>query len=104
MSICDGYFLGQVLYGVNLADTAEVSQALATYDAKRIGHTSEQVNAAYFLGQLFHHTPWPLTYLRDCLLDYTPFLQRQVGDKNPRDIMQQLVEMGDGIKSPRKLY
>lgn len=102
MSICDGYFLGQVLFGVDLGNTAAVTKALASYDAQRIPHTTEQVNAAHFLGQLFHHTPWPLTVFRDLFLDYSPFLQNTVGDKNPRDIMQQLEAMGDGIMYPAK--
>ncbi|KAG9570750.1 hypothetical protein KCU71_g1315, partial [Aureobasidium melanogenum] len=31
----------------------------------RIPHTTDQVNNAYFLGRMFHHMPFPFTYLRD---------------------------------------
>ncbi|CAI4211653.1 unnamed protein product [Parascedosporium putredinis] len=83
MSICDGYFIGQSLHRVNLADTAAVAKALEKYEGFQIEHTTEQVNGAYFLGRLFHHIPFPLTFLRDLFLDNTSFLQKQVGEKNP---------------------
>ncbi|KAH6687378.1 hypothetical protein F5X68DRAFT_10287 [Plectosphaerella plurivora] len=97
MSICDGYFLGQRLYRVDLADTKAVAAAFAEYEAFRVEHTMEQVNGAYFLGRLFHHVPFPLTYVRDAFLDNTSFLQRQVGEKNPKEISDQLDVMGPGI-------
>ncbi|PPF35094.1 salicylate hydroxylase [Rathayibacter sp. AY1A2] len=99
MSICDGYFLGQLLAGVDLSDSAAVGGALSEYDRKRIPHTREQVQSAYMLGRLFHHAPAPLRPIRDFLLDHTPFLQKQVGERNPREIMAQLEEMGGGILS-----
>lgn len=97
MSICDGYFLGRLLAGTDLADTPAVESALAEYDRVRIPHTTEQVNAAYALGKLFHHCPRPLRGLRDVVLDHTPLLQKQVGERNPREIVAQLDEMSDGI-------
>lgn len=97
MSICDGYFLGQILRDVDLGNTAAISTALAHYDAVRIPHTTAQVESAYRLGQIFHHTPAVLRPVRDVLLDCTPFLQKQVGERNPREIVAQLEEMGDGI-------
>ncbi|GAA3756820.1 hypothetical protein GCM10022240_07060 [Microbacterium kribbense] len=57
MSICDGYFLGQRLAGVDLRDTAAVQRALVAYETPRILHTREQVQSAYLLGKLFHHAP-----------------------------------------------
>jgi 2-polyprenyl-6-methoxyphenol hydroxylase-like FAD-dependent oxidoreductase len=93
MSICDGYVLGQCLSGLDLTSAEAVQTALATYDRRRVEHTKEQVNGAYFLGRLFHHLPFPLTVVRDLVLDWTPFLQRQVGDKNPQEIADQLDEM-----------
>jgi 2-polyprenyl-6-methoxyphenol hydroxylase-like FAD-dependent oxidoreductase len=99
MSICDGYFLGQRFHRVNLDDAAAVTKAFAEYEACQLQHTTNQVSQAYFLGQLFHHTAFPLTVLRDWVLDWTPLLQRQVGDKNPGDIVAQLKVMGKGIAS-----
>lgn len=97
MSICDGYVLAQLLHGVSMDDTPAVTEALLSYDRRRIGHTTEQVNSAWYVGKVFHHIPWPLTYLRDFILDNTSLLQRQVGDKNPLEIMAQLTEMGPSI-------
>ena len=42
------------------------------------------------LGKVFHHAPAPLRPVRDALLDRTPFLQKVVGDSNPREINKQL--------------
>lgn len=101
MSICDGYFLAQRLAGVDLADTDAVTKALVDYETLRIPHTREQVQSAYVLGKVFHHAPAPLRPLRDFVLDHTPLLQKQVGERNPREIVAQLDEMGEGILSPR---
>ncbi|TLD08426.1 uncharacterized protein PgNI_07433 [Pyricularia grisea] len=97
MSICDGYFLARLLRGRSLSDTEAVAGALREYDACRIPHTSDQVNLAYFLGRLFHQVPWPLTFLRDLVLDWTALLQREVGERSPGEIVKQLDEMGDGL-------
>jgi len=100
MSICDGYFLGQHLAGIDLHDTAAVAAALVAYETPRIPHTTSQVQSAYVLGQMFHHCPAPLRPLRDLVMDHTPLLQKQVGERNPREIVAQLDEMGSGILSP----
>lgn len=97
MSICDGYFLGQCLTGLDLKDTQAVKSALLSYESKRLKHTTEQVQTAYTLGQMFHHMPSMLRPLRDFVLDNTWLLQSQVGEKNPREIVAQLEEMGTGI-------
>jgi len=97
MSICDGYFLGQRLAGVDLSDTDAVTAALVAYEAPRIPHTREQVQSAWMLGKLFHHAPAALRPLRDFVLDHTPLLQKQVGERNPVQIVAQLDEMGSGI-------
>ncbi|PKS12285.1 hypothetical protein jhhlp_001585 [Lomentospora prolificans] len=99
MSICDGYFIGQRLHKVDLSDTEAVVKALEEYEGLQLQHTTDQVNGAYFLGRLFHHMPFPLTFFRDLFLDWTSFLQKQVGEKNPQDIMAQLKVMGSGITS-----
>lgn len=101
MSISDGYFLGQVLADVDLSDTAAVSGALESYEMRRIPHTASQVNQAFVLGKIFHHLPAPLRPLRDAVLDHTGFLQKQVGEKSPGEIVAQLDEMGDGLHAPK---
>lgn len=97
MSIGDGYTLAQCLTGVDLADTATVTAALARYDERRIAHTTSQVQQAYVLGKVFHHAPAFLRPVRDFVLDHTPMLQKQVGEKSPGEIVAQLKEMGDGL-------
>jgi 2-polyprenyl-6-methoxyphenol hydroxylase-like FAD-dependent oxidoreductase len=102
MSICDGYFIGQCLHNIDLGDTAKLSVALKEYESIRIPHTIDQVNAAHFLGRLFHHMPYPLTCLRDFVLDRIPLLPKEAGDRNPIEISEQLVEMGGGILEKRR--
>jgi len=100
MSIVDGYFLGQVLAGVDLGDRTAVEAALKKYDSQRVEHCSEQVAMAYMLGRTFHHIPKPVRPLRDLMLNRTKFLQKEVGDKNPQNITDQLEAMGEGLFSP----
>jgi 2-polyprenyl-6-methoxyphenol hydroxylase-like FAD-dependent oxidoreductase len=100
MSIVDGYFLAQQLAGVDLGDTAAVEAALKAYETPRIPHTTMQVQQAYILGRLFHHAPAPLRPVRDFVLDHTPFLQKQVGERSPAEIVAQLEEMGEGVLAP----
>ncbi|MBN9629669.1 MAG: FAD-dependent monooxygenase [Actinobacteria bacterium] len=100
MSICDGYFLGQALAGVDLADRSAVEAALVRYETPRIPHTTAQVQQAYILGRAFHHAPRVVRPVRDFVLDHTPILQKQVGEKSPGEIIAQLDEMGAGIVSP----
>ena len=99
MSICDGYFLGQCLAGLDLKDTTAVENAFKVYESKRVAHTSEQVQLAYSLGQMFHHTYSVLRPIRDFVLDHTWLLQSQVGEESPREIVAQLQEMGEGIRA-----
>lgn len=92
--------LAKLLRGVDLADTAAVAEVLRMYDLKRIGHTTSQVEQAYGAGQLFHHTPPEGRAERDRMLDETSFLQDMVGDGSPREIVAQLVEMGEDRLAP----
>jgi 2-polyprenyl-6-methoxyphenol hydroxylase-like FAD-dependent oxidoreductase len=101
MSIGDGYFLGKVLAGIDLSDTQAVVAALAEYETPRVPHTTMQVQQAYVLGQVFHHAPAFLRPLRDWVLDHTPLLQKQVGERSPGEIVAQLTEMGEGITALR---
>ena len=97
MSIGDGYTLAQELSGVDLADTVAVRASLQRYDQRRIAHTTSQVQQAYVLGKVFHHAPRLLRPVRDFILDRTPMLQKQVGEKSPAEIVAQLDEMGAGL-------
>jgi 2-polyprenyl-6-methoxyphenol hydroxylase-like FAD-dependent oxidoreductase len=90
MSIEDGYFLGRALRGVDLAELAAVRAALQSYEDPRKPHTARQVQQAWMLGKVFHHTPAPLRPVRDLVFDRTPFLQKVAGDSNPREINKQL--------------
>lgn len=86
MGIGDGYALGQCLAHVDMQNTSHVAEALRQYEERRIPHTTSQVQQAYVLGQAFHHAPAPLRPLRDLILDRTPMLQKQVGErKSTRD-------------------
>lgn len=93
MATEDGYFLGRRLAGVNLSDYAAVRRALDGFEAPRKPHTARQSQQAWFLGQLFHHAPRPVRYLRDLILDHTPLLQKVVGESSPAEIVSQLAEI-----------
>ncbi|MET9080855.1 FAD-dependent monooxygenase [Streptomyces sp. NPDC004237] len=67
MSIEDGYFLGRALRGVDLTDLAAVRSALQAYEDPRKPHTAHQVQQAWMLGKVFHHTPALLRPLREQL-------------------------------------
>jgi 2-polyprenyl-6-methoxyphenol hydroxylase-like FAD-dependent oxidoreductase len=90
MSIEDGYFLGRALRGVDPTDYSAVRAAVQAYEDQRKPHTAQQVQMAWMNGKIFHHTPRLLQPLRDLVLDHTPFLQKVVGDSNPREINKQL--------------
>ncbi|GGH51566.1 FAD-dependent oxidoreductase [Microbacterium album] len=100
MSIVDGYFLGQLLNGVDLADRDALTSALKKYEGVRVAHTAEQVARAHMLGRIFHKVPAPIRPIRDYVFDHTGFLQKQVGDSNPAAIAAQLEEMGEDIFTP----
>ncbi len=90
MAIEDGYYLGRALAGVDLADPAALAEALAAWEEPRRGHTKMQVTQAWVLGKVFHHAPAPLRPVRDAVLDHTPLLQKNVGDRSPGEIVAQL--------------
>ncbi|WNM31668.1 NAD(P)/FAD-dependent oxidoreductase [Streptomyces sp. Li-HN-5-11] len=95
MAIEDGYFLGRALAGCDLSDPARVTGALRAYETPRVRYTARQSQTAYYCGRLFHHTPRVLRPLRDLVLDHTPFLQKVVGDSNPKVILSQLALIED---------
>ena len=93
MATEDGYYLGRKLARLDLSDHALVSQALLEFEAPRRPHTAFQSQTAYKLGQMFHHAPRVLAPLRDAFFDHTPFLQKVIGEKTPREIVAQLDEI-----------
>ena len=95
MSIEDGYFLGRALRGADLTDLTAVRAALQAYEGPRKPHTARQVQQAWMLGKVFHHTPALLRPLRDLVFDHTPFLQMVAGDTNPKEINKQLALIED---------
>jgi len=95
MATEDGYFLGRRLAGLDLTDHASVSQALLDFEAPRRPHTARQSQTAYFLGQLFHHSPRALAPVRDTVFDHTPFLQKVIGESTPGEILKQLDEIDE---------
>jgi 2-polyprenyl-6-methoxyphenol hydroxylase-like FAD-dependent oxidoreductase len=78
---------------LDLTDLAAVHAALDAFEAPRKPHTAMQSQMAYRLGRLFHHLPGPLRPIRDLVLDHTPMLQKQVGEKSPQEIVAQLAEI-----------
>jgi 2-polyprenyl-6-methoxyphenol hydroxylase-like FAD-dependent oxidoreductase len=95
MATEDGFFLGRRLAGVDLSDHAAVRAALDAFEAPRKPHTAAQVQAAWVLGKVFHHAPAPLRPIRDLVLDHTPFLQKQVGEKSPGEIVAQIAAIDE---------
>jgi 2-polyprenyl-6-methoxyphenol hydroxylase-like FAD-dependent oxidoreductase len=90
MATEDGYFVGRCLAGVDLSDYAAVRTALDEFETPRKPHTKRQVQQAWMLGKLFHHSPAPLRVVRDAVLDHTPFLQKVAGDSSPGEIVAQI--------------
>ena len=93
MATEDGYFLGRRLAGVDLSDHEQVRRALQAFETPRKPHTARQSQTAYVLGQVFHHAPKPLRPVRDAILDYTPLLQKVVGEATPGEIIKQIAEI-----------
>ena len=99
MATEDGYFLGRRLAGVNLSDYQAVRAALEAFEVPRKPHTARQCQQAYVLGQIFHHAPAPLRYVRDFVLDRTPFLQKLIGESSPGEILKQLALIDDAERA-----
>lgn len=91
----DGYFIGRALAGLDLTNAQAVRDALQGFEDPRKPHTKMQVDQAYMLGRMFHHSPAPLRVVRDLVLDHTPMLQKQVGEKSPAEILEQLVTIDE---------
>lgn len=95
MATEDGYFLGRRLAGTDLSDYTAVRAALDAFEEPRKPHTARQVQQAWILGKVFHHTPAPLRPVRDAILDRTPFLQKVVGETSPGEILAQIASIDE---------
>jgi 2-polyprenyl-6-methoxyphenol hydroxylase-like FAD-dependent oxidoreductase len=102
MATEDGYFLGRRLADLDLTDHTAVAQALLAFEGPRRPHTARQSQTAYFLGQVFHHSPRPLAPVRDTVFDHTPFLQKVIGESAPGEILKQLDEIEETEKRFRQ--
>lgn len=98
MATEDGYYLGRRLAGLDLSDHTAVRAALDAFEAPRKPHTARQVQQAYILGKVFHHTPGPLQRVRDTILDRTPFLQKVAGESSPGEILAQIAAIDEAEK------
>ncbi len=78
MAIEDGFFLGQVLAGVDLKDRAATQAALLRYDKQRVEYTNRVTAFALKVGDMFHAWSWPRRRFRDFLLDRTGIPQKQM--------------------------
>lgn len=99
MATEDGYFLGRRLAGIDLSDYQAVRTALEAFEAPRKPHTARQSQQAYVLGQMFHHAPVPLQYVRDLIFDRTPLLQKVVGESSPGEILKQIALIDQAERS-----
>lgn len=80
MAIEDGFFLGRVLRGRDLADGEDVASALQDYDDQRVAYTNRVTTFARGLGDMFHNASWPRRVVRDFMLDHTKIPERRISD------------------------
>ncbi|GAB23245.1 hypothetical protein GOPIP_043_00210 [Gordonia polyisoprenivorans NBRC 16320 = JCM 10675] len=99
MATEDGYFLGRRLAGIDLADPIALGEALTAFEAPRKRHTARQVQLAWALGKVFHHTPTPLQPVRDAAFNRTPLLQKVIGEQSPKEIVAQIDEIDAAEKA-----
>ena len=75
MAIEDGYYLGRALAQVkDLANKDAVTAAFTRFERERVDYVNHNMEFARYTGYMFHSVPRPLAWLRDLVLDYTPFL------------------------------
>ncbi|THZ64465.1 FAD/NAD(P)-binding domain-containing protein [Aureobasidium pullulans] len=75
MAIEDGYYLARSLESVDLRDIKAVNAGFEIFEGHRVNYVNHNVEFARFLGKFFHNLPYPLAWVRDLVLDYTPILQ-----------------------------
>ncbi|KAH9905751.1 hypothetical protein F4778DRAFT_678099 [Xylariomycetidae sp. FL2044] len=79
MAVEDGYYLAKALDGVDLRDKRAVSAGFEVYEGHRVDYVNHNMEFARMLGKVFHALPYPLAWIRDCILDFTPFLKHFLG-------------------------
>lgn len=75
MAIEDGYYLARALDGVDLTDLRAVNAGFEIYEKERVPYANHNVEFARFMGHLFHALPWPLTWIRDLIFNYSSFFK-----------------------------
>ena len=75
MSIEDGYFLARALKSGGLTDLEAVTGGFELYELERISYVNHNVEFARFLEKAFRSLPYSFAWIRDCVFNYTPFLQ-----------------------------
>lgn len=90
MAIEDGWWLAKSLEGLDLARPEQLARGLADYDRQRVAFTNKNAKVARYMGYLFHHTPWPLSALRDLVFDHTRFLEAMLVNNYLKDSEMQM--------------
>lgn len=78
MAIEDGYFLTRAIGNGDLSEISVVERATQRYESERVAYCNHQVEFARKLGNIFHHAPGPLAWIRDQIFDHTGLLQKMV--------------------------
>ena len=90
MAIEDGFFLGKLLAGCDLADEPSLRRGLDAYDGQRVKYTNQVVSFARTLGWTFHNAPRPVRKLRDFFLDHTKIPDKQISKGYTEDAQKLL--------------
>jgi 2-polyprenyl-6-methoxyphenol hydroxylase-like FAD-dependent oxidoreductase len=102
MAIEDGWWLAKCLEGVDLTDAGALARGLASYDRQRVSYTNKNARMARYMGHLFHHTPWPLSALRDVIFDHTGFLEKVLTEQYLKDAELQMESLPIQRLSPTR--
>ena len=95
MSIEDGYFLARELSAGDVSNADFVRRALQAYEERRKPHTSASKPTGVLYREVispYAETP-AAQAICDLVFDYTPFLQKVIGDETPGHILKQLDEI-----------
>lgn len=93
MAVEDGFWLAKSLRGVDLGDAGQLADGLARCEAQRVNYTNHHAILARRMGRLFHRMPWPLSALRDGVLNHTSFLERVLVRDYLRDAEDQMIAL-----------